>query len=323
MMKKRFSAAVLMLVAIALSDCHRARKIEGQVFVVTEGGQSIKLGLVEVFAYNRGEVDEALKKVDAKRKDSREAARVVSQQFDDLVKRASAAKTAAEEKELGSAAAVEAGNFYFDLLEVQRLFQERTNYLLSSQPYFAALPTPVARAKTDADGNFAISVPPLGSFVIGATAQRVVGHEVERYVWLVTTDRAGSQKLTLSNDNLASVGGENSLLKTEGDEDHAKDCSREEGLTALTEILAKYPLLNVEQPEVYSVLAAMAYGTAHSNDKFVTLTKSVSFSTANGSVTLQAGSKLQFKSQATAKTVWVHYGDADYEIPASATDLAK
>src|SRR5437867_5083521 len=103
-----------------------AGEIQGQVIIKTTGGEIVKLGVVQVFAYNRAEVDEAIKKVDAKLKGNREAARVISQQFDDLLKRASVTTTKNQ-------------NFYFDLVGVQRLFQERNNYLLSSQPYFAAL----------------------------------------------------------------------------------------------------------------------------------------------------------------------------------------
>ena len=69
------------LVGLAAGGC--ARKIQGQVFIVTGSGESIKLGLVEVCAYNRNEIDEALKKVDERLKKSREGAHVISEKVDE------------------------------------------------------------------------------------------------------------------------------------------------------------------------------------------------------------------------------------------------
>jgi hypothetical protein len=234
-----FPTALSLIAAIAFEHSVVAREIQGQVFIVTKRGQSIKLGLVEVFAYNRGEVDEALKKVDERLKRSREGSRVISEAADKLVKQAEEAAPPLSD------AHNEAFSLKLDLMDFQHLLKRRENYLFSSQPYFAALPTPVARAKTDADGNFVIDVPLLGQFVIGARAQRAVGDEIEHYAWLITTDRAGSQKLTLSNDNLTSAGGENSLLKTVGDEDDAEDVSREQADAALKQIVAKYSQLSL------------------------------------------------------------------------------
>ncbi len=251
------SSLSIALVGLSAGGC--ARKIQGQVFIVTRSGESIKLGLVEVCAYNRNEIDEALKKVDERLKKSREGSHVISEKVDDLVKQASAA---------------EDYNLTLDLMAPQDLLKRRENYLFSSQPYFAALPNPVACTKTDTDGNFVISVPLFGQFVIGARARRSVGDETEHYAWLIITDHpAGSQKLMLSNDNLTSAGGENSLLKTEGDEDDAEDISKEQAEAALKQIVAKHPHVlpdqpKVEQPEVNSVLNEIERSTAQtlSND---------------------------------------------------------
>jgi len=54
----------------------------------------------------------------------------------------------------------------------------------------------------------------------------------------------------------------------------------------------------------------------------VTRTRPVSLNAATGSVTLQPGSQLRVISRHGDK-VWLRYFITDYEIPASATDLAK
>ena len=52
----------------------------------------------------------------------------------------------------------------------------------------------------------------------------------------------------------------------------------------------------------------------------MTLVKSVSIQTASGTTTLQAGTSVGYISRHGNK-VWLHYGNADYEIPIDATDL--
>lgn len=214
---------------VSLPTASVAGEIQGQVIIMTTSGESIKLGSVEVFAYTRSEVEEAIKKVDEKLKAGREAIRLGNEQIDNIAERASEArKTASGNK------AQQISKLEDEALKMQVLFRREKNYRLSSQPYFAELPSPVARAKTDGDGNFAIDVPSFGNFVIGARAL----HGEEHYAWLVPTNHAGSQKkLTLSNDNLTSAGGENSLLKTEGDEDNAEYVSREQAMAALEKLL--------------------------------------------------------------------------------------
>jgi len=54
----------------------------------------------------------------------------------------------------------------------------------------------------------------------------------------------------------------------------------------------------------------------------MTLVKSVAVQTKYGTITIEAGTNLQFISR-DGDNVRFHYGDTDYEIPVDATDLAK
>src|SRR5580765_4860869 len=67
--------AMLSVVFLGLPNAAIAREIQGQVVVVTKDGKSVKLASVEVSAYNRFEVEKAIKQVDEKLKAHREKVR--------------------------------------------------------------------------------------------------------------------------------------------------------------------------------------------------------------------------------------------------------
>ena len=138
--------ATLSVVFLGLPNVAIAREIQGQVVIVTKDGKSVKLVSVEVFAYNRSDVEKAIKQVDEKLKARREKVRS-GNDIDNLVKKASDARKEAHEKELQHPedeslrlASEQASNLEKDVLEFVALARRRRNYLLSSQPYFAALP---------------------------------------------------------------------------------------------------------------------------------------------------------------------------------------
>jgi hypothetical protein len=85
--------------------------------------------------------------------------------------------------------------------------------LQSAAPYFLGLPEPTATAKTDADGRFKLNLPVEGDFVIVASSTRQVFDKVEKYYWMVRLKPA-ELTLSLSNDNLTSSRGPDSILTT-------------------------------------------------------------------------------------------------------------
>ena len=92
--------------------------------------------------------------------------------------------------------------------------RSRQKYLYSAAPYLAALPAAVETAKTDADGRFQLSIPDEGDYVLVATASRVILDITERYYWMVKLDSRAS-KVALSNDNLTTSGGSESIITTQ------------------------------------------------------------------------------------------------------------
>jgi hypothetical protein len=64
------TALVLLLTFVVAA---RARDISGQVFIVTRGSENIKLGLVEVKAFDAEAVADAIKAADAKTNKERKA----------------------------------------------------------------------------------------------------------------------------------------------------------------------------------------------------------------------------------------------------------
>lgn len=205
----------------------RKGQLEGEVFVVTKGGQNYKLGLVATALYS---LDTLKPYLDQKKKEAdTELARLAP-----LIESAKAAK---DSKETAERAAFEAElhanysdpnrrpleaaaekarserdaarNAYYDLLSERRHF-------LSGSYYFDALPEPIVTTQTNSDGKFAIEVPTKGQFAIAATAKRSVGDSTEHYYWLtqISLDGAPKKTIMLSNNNLTSEGSSDSLITT-------------------------------------------------------------------------------------------------------------
>jgi hypothetical protein len=194
-------------------------KLEGEVFIVTKGGQSIKLGLVEVallplepllpYLAEKKAAEESIAaqldseieaaKADEKSKDARlQAAR----SYDVLSKAGSEAYTKAYNEYY------RANYFCEDLLGKRRAFP-------SGSYYFRNLPQSIVSTQTDSDGKFTIEVPAQGEFALAARSQRSVGSSVENYFWLVkVSPDQHAKKLMLSNGNLSFSGSPDSLIVT-------------------------------------------------------------------------------------------------------------
>jgi len=289
-----------------------AREINGQVFIVTRGGQSIKLGLVEVFAFERGDVEKTIREVDRKMKNERENIADLQRTVEAAYKQAKEGQDAAFEQELKHIENHDlqtryetASRLTYELIAFKASVASRLNYVNSSTSYFAAFPQPVAKAKTDADGNFSIRLPMLGSFLIGATAKRLAGDKTEYYAWLVSTDPDGMQKLTLSNDNLTSERGSNSVLYAPGEQGWPDTSSASELREQYNKIAQQYGLHQAEVPP-----------------RFIILTKAISIALPSGSITVPVGTKLQLISQDGAN-VRIRHPAGDQIIPIVATDLPQ
>jgi hypothetical protein len=197
----RFLVLILSLVSSAFA-------VEGQVFIVTQGGGNVKLGLVTIGIYPRAVFERYLaerkaailptflaRKAEyneheaARKKLTADAKRIWDQATNahdtEAMERSIAMdKDAVRERQISE----------ITKRECERLIGS----LLNEIP--VAVPT-LAKTKTDADGRYKLdSVFPNDSILV-ASAARKVGEVIERYSWVLPTDEWESP-LYLSNDNL-------------------------------------------------------------------------------------------------------------------------
>ncbi len=238
---------ITLLVALVLTSCggesERTPEVEltevaGSVFIVTRGAESIKLGLVPVAAYSESSIAGLLEEraeaagvqratigplvEEARRKAQRMRSRIPALQTE-----ADAAHRRFEEGRSEPAIYQQAWKDYSAVNEQieaakrsaakQEADAERLNRSLerfSPSFYFDYLPTPIAAAKTDADGRFVIRVPSGQRVALAARSQREVFGSTEEYHWLVwLTPSGATMDIMLSNDNMVTSGTPSSVLQ--------------------------------------------------------------------------------------------------------------
>lgn len=200
--------------SLVFSGCTpKPHTINGQVFIVTQGGSNIKLGLVDVQAFRLSTLQPIINRK------NEQISEIISKdrpRIDEAVSKHNAHNTLIE-KAMAEHGPVSQEDF--EKLSVEKEYAQRLQNELSRntspEVYFAELPAPpLASAKTDSDGKFTMSIPTDDKIVFVAKATRSVGKETERYYWMVGikwTKGNDAESLLLSNDNLASNIGSISL----------------------------------------------------------------------------------------------------------------
>jgi hypothetical protein len=214
--------------------------LSGQVFVSTKGGESVKLGAVQISLFARDATDILLaglkKYADFKIQQAGASLEVVKagrEQADAYAREAAAQERAAfaiylksirtndsaaakqahdaakEAANNAREAASNASSQYFKIIG-------NVDFYYSGAFYFGYLRSPIQTAETDADGKFVIEIPPVGQFVIAARGERRVWENTERYYWLQPVSLESKQQRiqNLSNNNLTSATGTSSLILT-------------------------------------------------------------------------------------------------------------
>lgn len=216
--------------------------LTGSVFIVTRGGQNVKLGLVEVRAIPEQEIlsfiqekqavakkeqDELQPLVEEAEQQAQEAEEEYKE-VDDQYKKMEAEADAAfrdflglwgtqleqQKKVLDTArerakAALEARKAKTPAMTAKsralsKLKVEYSHWT-SNTYYFDGLPVGLASTKTDADGAFSLRLRRGVKYALAAKARREVMDDTEAYYWLVWVTLDGNQtKIFLSNDNLRS-----------------------------------------------------------------------------------------------------------------------
>ena len=177
------SSAVILLVVAAVApgwwyfQTHAQGQLDGQVFIATQGGDNIKLGLVEIGV-------------------------VPIEQFAPWLKQKTAFVDSESERLQASMSTHIKG------LEDEKYYEEvkAKLHLFEADFYFEDFPKPMLKTSTDADGKFSVTLPRGRKFVLAARAKRNVGKEEEKYAWILYASLDGQRQksIVLSNDNVTS-----------------------------------------------------------------------------------------------------------------------
>ena len=195
--------------------------VSGEVFIVTNGAQNIKLGLVKVSVFSESVIQPYVQsklqtskneilRLKPIEKGLREELVVLEKKgafkgaWDRLLKeKLTGIKTPEPEllkqfRKIGK--------------ERRKVYDEMVSYC-EAPFYLKELPTPLFTAKTDSDGEFTFKLKP-GKYALAASASRKVVDETEVYYWLVwiTVDANQQNKVMLSNDNFFGNSGNESVI---------------------------------------------------------------------------------------------------------------
>jgi hypothetical protein len=196
--------------------------VQGQVFIVTKGGNNIKLALVNVAAYREKDMLVQFDKTWETEQEVRlQAAARIEDAKAGLAAAEAKSKESSEKRRIANAAFMRNTNNKDLMTEYvvaeridktdreavtparQAITAARNDLaaLSRARHFIEKLSDPVAASKTDADGNFDLTVP-AGAYVLVATGKRLAGGSTELYEWMVRVDAAKPLKVMLSNDNL-------------------------------------------------------------------------------------------------------------------------
>ena len=192
-------------------DAAEKANVSGQVFITTKGGDAVKLSSIHIYLFSADQIHAAITPL----------VEVSLQQQAKMQSDLDKAKDAFT-KVVNAAEAPSADENTFEQLQKNKsdaeTFYEKiltNSYHYQSQDYYTAtLPAPLADAESDSNGNFILSVPKTGSWVIEATGERSVGEKVEGYFWLtkIRADAVSKNQILLDNDNLATSNSPDSMV---------------------------------------------------------------------------------------------------------------
>jgi hypothetical protein len=174
--------------------------VSGQLFVVTKGGQNIKLGGVHVRIYLLEDIAGIIKRRQEAATPIIAKLRIVLKDLSDQWLKVSKLETADGGKQQWYADEDMEQKLNAKMAEVRKRCDE-----LSNGEYFLAdLPPSVSDVLTDADGKFTATVSSTGSYAVTASAIRDVGEYNENYHWIFkisVADKSG-KSLLLTNENM-------------------------------------------------------------------------------------------------------------------------
>lgn len=233
----------LIIFCLFLISCTKKEvELKGDVFIVTQGAENYKMGLVKVIAFPEEtikqyieskksddeskaliEYEKAQKELEAVEKTALELETSYRNKLNSIKNSANAYGRSISEIRQNLAdienwdessltdAKLRAVKAKFKLNEAS----DRLKSVSSAQRYFINLPDGLASSTSDADGEFILKLPKIGKYALAAQAERKVGDKTEKYYWLVLVNAdKESKSIMLSNNNLTDSVSADSLIKT-------------------------------------------------------------------------------------------------------------
>lgn len=207
----------------------RQGELKGEVFIVTKGGENIKLGLVEIVVIPEAEMNAAIEKkkpvIDSTLTQLRSEAEKATAEYNPVHQAYEQANQNYERAQSEYIAAIGSGQFDQAYKRSQywsdqrmKLFKEdldksskkmmaesKAKGFPTAEFFFDGLPSGVSKTMTDSNGQFSLALPRKGRFALAAHAERQLPDEShEKYYWLVwvSLDGQPTKAIMLSNHNL-------------------------------------------------------------------------------------------------------------------------
>lgn len=167
-------------------------QILGEVFIVTKGGQNLRMGLIQVMVFESKIIRSYIEERLVLQQKSREE---LKPQWEEAIRVYDSAKDAVSKTKpyrTDDGREIDDSDRHG---KVMALIEKKSNYesmyrkyhsFLEGSFFFDELPKPLRIGKTNSEGRFRISVPRGIEAVIGATASRSVGERTETYYWLLS-----------------------------------------------------------------------------------------------------------------------------------------
>jgi len=212
---KTFLAFVLIL---AFAGCSRQQHVTGEIFIVTQGGQNYKLGLVKVGLVNADKftpyLDDKLRQANQNilpiygtymtMKDSSVLLNTLNEELDNKKRMLDISDRNGEMLSVLSNKVEVAFRrlvLHRRISPLEDIYQKYT----SSDFFLSGLPQLDDSSKTDSDGQFNLVVQKDAKYFIIASASRNIGDKKEYYYWIIEYPNSlfrEGEKILLSNDNL-------------------------------------------------------------------------------------------------------------------------
>jgi hypothetical protein len=200
----------LIIVLLLIGCTPKEKELTGEVFIMTEGGQNIKLNLVEISVIAFDEMNPFAQNKIQSAKQEIDRLKPKIQKAQKEYKKMLQSKEKFYRVYLDNIYSHRYKKKYDDLLKAISKKRIEINQLLTSYNrysqetyFFDGLPEPIQSTKTDANGKFNFKLKPA-KYAIVAFSSRKTGGSDKDYSWFlwVSTEKDSQQNILLSNDKL-------------------------------------------------------------------------------------------------------------------------